>query len=120
MGARRIGRHLIAECKGTCERNLDNLVKVFGLERTVPKFLSLGPYEYQNYCNEVWKAIDCEDTAQARKLWDPLSGFFTYDWQVRWIERQCSLMVDYIEDHSKGQVTIEIINYAGDKGEIQR
>ncbi len=32
---------------------------------TVPKFLSLGPYEYQEYCNEVWKAIDCEDAAQA-------------------------------------------------------
>ncbi len=43
---------------------------------TVPKFLSMGPYDYERYCNDVWKAIDCEDSAQARKLWDPNSGFF--------------------------------------------
>jgi hypothetical protein len=68
---------------------------------TVPKLLSMGPYEYERYCNDVWKAIDCEDAALARKLWNPAFGFFTYDWQVTWIERQCSLMVDFIEDHAK-------------------
>jgi hypothetical protein len=42
---------------------------------TVPDFVTLSPIEYDAYCNAVWMAIDCADSAQARKLWDPTSGF---------------------------------------------
>ena len=87
---------------------------------TVPDFVFLGPYEFNEYCVEVWKAIDCEDATSARKLWDPASGFWTHQYQRMWIDRQRTLMIDHIEDHAKGQVEIEIINFDGDKSEIRK
>jgi hypothetical protein len=76
--------------------------------------------EYEQYCIEVWRAIDCKDTTAARKLWSPESGFWTPSWHRIWIERQLKLMMGHIEDHSKGQVTLEIVNYTGNKMEIRR
>ena len=86
----------------------------------VPDFAGLGPIEYDQYCNSVWVAIDCVDPVQARKLWDPASGFWTFAYQRMWIERQLALMVDHVEDHAKGQVEAEIINFNGNKYEIRK
>ncbi len=33
-------------------------------------------------------------------LWDPTSGFFTYEYQRIWLDRQQTLMIDHIEDHA--------------------
>ena len=87
---------------------------------TVPDFVTLSPLEYDAYCNGVWMAIDCNDSVQARKLWDPASGFWTYAYQRMWVERQLSLMIDYVEEHAKGQVEAEIINFNGNKYEIRK
>ena len=86
----------------------------------VPDFITLSPQEYDAYCNGVWMAIDCNDSAQARKLWDPASGFWTYAYQRMWVERQLSLMLDYVEEHARGQVEAEIINFNGNKYEIRK
>ena len=87
---------------------------------TVPDFATLSSLEYDVYCNGVWMAIDCNDSVQARKLWDPTSGFWTYAYQRMWVERQLSLMIDYVEEHAKGQVEAEIINFNGNKYEIRK
>jgi hypothetical protein len=42
------------------------------------------------------------------------------EWQRIWIERQLRLMLDYIEEHAKGQVLLEIINFDGNKMEIRK
>ena len=38
----------------------------------IPDLNGMTPYEFDRYCMEVWKAIDCEDPSAARKLWDPM------------------------------------------------
>jgi hypothetical protein len=87
----------------------------------VPKFEQLATIqEYEAYCVEVWRAIDCKDTSEARKLWPPDSGFWTPGWQRIWIDRQLKLMLGFIEDHAKGQVELEIINFTGDMMGIRR
>ena len=44
----------------------------------IPKFEQLATVqEYEAYCVDVWRAIDCKDTSEARKLWPPESGFWT-------------------------------------------
>ena len=86
----------------------------------IPDLNGMTPFEFDRYCMEVWKAIDCEDPSAARKLWDPTSGFWLYEYQRIWIDRQQTLMIDHIEDHAKGQVEIEIINYNGSKAEIRK
>ena len=87
----------------------------------IPKFEQLATVqEYEAYCVDVWKAIDMKDTREARKLWLPDSGFWIPGWQRIWIDRQLKLMLGFIEDHAKGQVELEIINFSGDKMDIRR
>ena len=37
--------------------------------------------------------------------------FLTREWQMTWLKRQATLLVDYIEEHARGQAELEIINY---------
>ena len=47
----------------------------------IPDITTLRPLEYDQYCMEVWKAIDCTDSTAARKLWDPVSGFWMFEYK---------------------------------------
>ena len=110
MFDRKMSRHMLRKYDVFGERWLGE----------VPDFENMEIREYEKYCLDVWRAIDCKDTSYARKLWLPDSGFWTAGWQRIWIERQLKLMMGYIEDHSKGQVELEIINYTGNKMEIRK
>ena len=104
-------------------RYMEKQYDVFG-ERLwrgeVQKCEDLNFREYEQYCIEVWRAIDVTDSKYAKQLWEPESGFWTMEWQKIWIERQLKLMLGYIEDHAKGQVQLEIMNFSGDKMEVRR
>ena len=69
--------------------------------------------EYIDYCTEVWHAVNANDSTLAWKLWTQDVGFREKPWQNNWIRRQLKLMRDYVEDHSTGQMELEMINYTG-------
>jgi hypothetical protein len=47
----------------------------------LPKIEDLDFRAYEQYCIEVWRAIDFTDSRYAAKLWLPESGFWTPGWQ---------------------------------------
>jgi hypothetical protein len=87
---------------------------------TVPDITDLEDEEYLTYCNKVWNAISADDTALAWKLWPQNCGFWEVEWQTNWITRQSKLMRDYVEDHSKGQMELEMITYNGPDWELRK
>ena len=111
MFDRKMVRHMI--------KNYDEFGEQLWLGN-IKDFNTMEFREYDLYCTRVWRAIDVKDSSKAIKLWNPASGFWTMEWQRIWIERQLRLMVGYIEEHAKGQVLLEIINFDGNKMEIRK
>jgi hypothetical protein len=66
---------------------------------------------------EVYNALSITKPKEAKQLTEKGSDFFKRSWQITWLGRQTSLMVDHIEDHAKGQAMVEVVNYGGDKKE---
>jgi hypothetical protein len=69
---------------------------------------------------EVYNALSITKPKEAKQLTMKGSDFFKKSWQVTWLGRQASLMVDHIEDHAKGQAMVEVVNYGGDKKKIRQ
>ncbi len=80
----------------------------------------MDPYDFMEHCDEVLKAIGVMDASEARRIKKDRDEFDDPEWQYSWMKRQLSLMVDYIEAHSKGQAEIEIINYEGAHIDIRK
>jgi hypothetical protein len=76
---------------------------------------------YDSHCGEVMRAIYCNDPSEARKLKNDVNGEFEDpDWQDEWVERQYTLMRDYVESHCKGRAELELINYNGDLRDLRK
>ena len=69
---------------------------------------------------EVYNALSITKPKEAKQLTMKGSDFFKKSWQVTWLGRQSSLMVDHIEDHARGQAMVEVVNYGGDKKKIRQ
>ena len=82
--------------------------------------LTHGSNEFAEYCVEVYHAISINDHRLAKSLFKKGSDFWKKGWQIRWVKRQLQLMIDHIEDHAKGQVEVEIVNFEGDKRNIRQ
>ena len=76
--------------------------------------------EFADYCNEVWDAIDIDDSTRASRLWDGATGFWRHSWQIAWRERQYMLIKDYVEEHSEGAVEMEVVDYDGDAEQLRK
>ena len=72
------------------------------------------------YIEKVWEAIDLKDDAKAWRLWDGSTGFWRKQWHVKWRERQHQLIKDYVEEHSKGAVEIEVVDYANECEQLRK
>ena len=81
---------------------------------------SMSQYEYDTHCRDVMRAIYCMDPSEARKLKNDMNDFEDPDWQHDWLQRQYTLMMDYVESHCKGQAEIEMINYSGELRNIRK
>jgi hypothetical protein len=89
---------------------LGEIGSVFGMDQA----------SYDAHCGEVMRAIYCNDPSEARKLKNDVNGEFDDpDWQHEWMERQYTLMRDYIESHCKGQAESELINYSGEMRDLE-
>ena len=102
-----------------CEKKYDLLGKRFW-NGTLPSIVGLDPYDYYEYCCDVWRTIEMKDATQAKTLWLNTSGFFERAWQLNWVDRQYRLLVIYIEEHCEGAAEIEMINFDGDKSQIRK
>jgi hypothetical protein len=71
------------------------------------------------YCQMVLEAIKLNNVTLAKSLKKD-NEFWTREWQITWLKRQTTLLVDYIEEHARGQAELEIINYTGSKLEIRK
>jgi hypothetical protein len=80
----------------------------------------MDPHDFMEHCDEVLKAIGVMDASEARRIKKDRDEFDDPEWQYNWMKQQLSLMVDYIESHSKGQAEIEIINYEGAHIDIRK
>ena len=89
-------------------------------EIPVVETLTHGSNEYAQYCIELYHAISINDHRHAKSLFKKGSDFWKKGWQIRWVKRQLQLMIDHIEDHAKGQVEVEIVNYEGEKRNIRQ
>jgi len=89
-------------------------------EVPVVETLTYNSNEFAEYCIDVYHAISVNDHRLALSLFKKGSDFWKKGWQVRWVKRQLQLMIDHIEDHAKGQVEIEIVNFEGDKRNIRQ
>ena len=102
-----------------CEKKYDLLGKKFW-NGTLPSIVGLDPFDYYEYCCDVWRTIEMKDATQAKTLWNNTSGFFERAWQLNWIERQYRLLVIYIEEHCEGAAEIEMINFDSDKSQVRK
>ena len=71
------------------------------------------------WCTSVLEAIKLDNVVLAKSL-KKSKEFLTREWQMTWLKRQATLLVDYIEEHARGQAELEIINYTGSKLEIRK
>ena len=102
-----------------CEKKYDLLGKKFW-NGTLPSIVGLDPFDYYEYCCDVWRTIEMKDATQAKTLWNNTSGFFERAWQLNWIERQYRLLVIYIEEHCEKAAEIEMINFDSDKSQVRK
>ena len=86
----------------------------------IPKICELKADELEKHCVEVWNAISVNNPGVAKDLWPQNSGFWEEGWQENWYTRQLNLMCDYIEEHSKGQAEMVMVNYSGNKKDIRK
>ena len=76
---------------------------------------TMGITSLKLHVHEVYNALNITKPKETKGLTKKGSVFFKRAWQVTWLGRQASLMVDHIEDHAKGQAMVEIVNYGGIK-----
>ena len=79
----------------------------------LPNVNSMNGAVYDSYCESVWQSIDFKNSTKAWHLWDVASGFYLKSWQNRWRKEKYSLIKDYVEEHSRGAVELEVVNYEG-------
>ena len=72
------------------------------------------------YIEKVWEAIEIKDDSKAWRLWDGSTGFWRKSWHKTWRDRQTMLIKDYIEEHSKGAVEMEVVDYDGDISQLRK
>ena len=85
----------------------------------VPEIEYLSDEDLLDHCYRVLEALKLNDNALARSCKKD-KEFWTKEWQMQWLDRQVTLMADYIEEHSKDQAELEIINYTGRKLELRK
>ena len=80
----------------------------------------MGIIPLKKHVHEVYNALSITNPKEAKELTKKKSDFFKKSWQVTWLGRQASLMVDHVEDHARGQAMEEVVNYGGDKKMIRQ
>ena len=106
-------------------RVLRHMRKHYGLfgeklwQGSLPKIDDLGGDDYNQYCEEVYETVEIKDPTNAWHLWDVQSGFWTKVWQEKWRARQYMLLKDYVEEHARGAVEIEVVNFDGDEEQLR-
>ena len=85
-----------------------------------PSIDDLWGTDLTDYIQDVWEAIDCKDDAKAWRLWDGASGFWKKSWHKSWRNRQNMLIKDHVEEHSKGAVEMEVVDYEGDTEQLRK
>jgi hypothetical protein len=105
--------------KRYCEKKYDLLGESFWLG-TMSFISDLDPYNYYQYCCDVWRCIEMQDATQAKNLWNNESRFFDRCWQMNWIDRQYRLLFIYLDEHCEGAAEIEMINFSGDRSQIRK
>ena len=85
-----------------------------------PDIDNLWGMELTAYIQDVWEAIDCKDDSKAWRLWDGASGFWKKSWHRSWRDRQNMLIKDHVEEHSKGAVEMEVVDYEGDPEQLRK
>jgi hypothetical protein len=87
----------------------------------IESIFGMAQASYDSHCAEVMRAIYCNDPSEARKLKNDVNGEFDDpDWQEEWLNRQYTLMRDYVESHCKGQAELELINYSGELKDLRK
>jgi hypothetical protein len=79
----------------------------------------MGDDDLKEYCIEVLDCLMINNITLAKSM-KKEKDFWTREWQMIWMARQATLMIDYIEEHAKGQAEIEVVNYSGSKLEIRK
>jgi hypothetical protein len=81
---------------------------------TLPNVNTLSGTDLSAYCEEVWDAIEIQDSTRAKGYWPTTSGFWSRKFQNKWRNRQYVLLKDYIEEHCTENAELVIVNYEGD------
>jgi hypothetical protein len=68
-----------------------------------------GDEDLLEYCTEVLDCIKVNNLTNGKAL-KKEKEFGTREWQMIWLARQATLMIDYIEEHARGQAEIEVVN----------
>ena len=104
-------------------RYMRNKLDAFGEKLWLGDVVDLGPMDIttlKKHVLEVYNALSITKPKEAKELTKKGSDFFKKSWQITWLGRQSSLMVDHIEDHAKGQALVEVVNYGGDKKKVRQ
>jgi hypothetical protein len=75
----------------------------------VPDIEYLSDDDLLTHCTEVLDCIKVNNITLGKTL-KKEKEFWTREWQMIWMARQATLMIDYIEEHARGQAENEVVN----------
>ena len=91
-----------------CRRKYGTEVGNFLWENDVPDIAEMDRAALKTYCEKVWDGINDVNTT-AGKTWLPRdSGFWTSEFQIKWVKKQYDRIYDYVEANIKGAAALEV------------